>query len=111
MSPLGPKQPRLQDPDYLRWLRRQKCACGCHLAPPCDAAHLRASSPEYNKPGPGIGQKPDDRWALPLKHQHHMDQHRFGNEVAWWKAHGVADPFALCLEYYRRYQERDRFHD
>jgi hypothetical protein len=51
-----------------------------------------------------MGQRPDDCWALPLKHFHHMAQHYSGNELAWWEAHGVADPFALAKEYYARYQ-------
>lgn len=96
------RQPRLREPDYLKWLRAQRCACGCLEGPPCDAAHLRASSLEYDKPLAGMGSKPDDRWALPLKHFHHMGQHAVG-ELVWWAAHGVADPFALCLEHHQRY--------
>lgn len=52
----------------------------------------------------GMGQRPDDKWALPLKHMHHMAQHYSGNELEWWAAHGVDDPFALCIDYYRRYK-------
>jgi hypothetical protein len=100
---LRQKQPPLRDPGYLKWLRAQRCACGCLQGPPCDAAHLRASSFEHGKAG-GFGIKPDDRWALPLKHQHHMAQHHHGNELLWWAAHGVSDPFALCIDYYQRYQ-------
>jgi len=51
-----------------------------------------------------MGQKPDDKWALPLKHQHHMAQHDHGDELGWWAARGVRDPFALAIEYYQRYQ-------
>jgi hypothetical protein len=47
--------------------------------------------------------KPDDKWALPLKHAHHMDQHNHG-ELDWWRARGIADPFALCIEHYRRFK-------
>jgi hypothetical protein len=50
-----------------------------------------------------MGYKPDDHWALPLKHQHHMAQHYSGDELGWWAAHGIADPFALAQEYYQRY--------
>lgn len=100
---LRQRKPRLSDEGYLAWLRTQRCACGCLQGPPCDAAHLRASSAQYDKAG-GMGIRPDDRWALPLKHQHHMAQHYHGDELGWWLAHGVADPFALALEYYQRYQ-------
>lgn len=101
---LRQRQPRLADPKYLKWLRTQRCACGCFQGPPCDAAHLRAASHEYDKPITGFGIKPDDRWALPLKHAHHMRQHDFGNELDWWLSRGVSDPFALCIEHYQRYR-------
>jgi len=101
---LRQRRPRQSDLHYLKWLRTQSCACGCHQGPPCDAAHLRASSLDYDKDITGIGIKPDDKWALPLKHAHHMDQHN-NNELDWWRARGVADPFALCIEYYRRFKK------
>jgi hypothetical protein len=86
-------------------LRRQPCCCGCFQAGPCDAAHIRASSHEHGKPITGIGTKADDRWAVPLLHAHHMRQHAWGDERGWWMEHGVADPFALAQNYYRRYCE------
>jgi hypothetical protein len=104
---LPPKHPRQRDAGYLQWLRWQRCACGCLRGPPSDAAHLRASSLAYDKPISGLGRKPDDKWALPLNHRCHMDQHRHGDEQGWWRDRGVADPFALCLQHYRRY-ERER---
>jgi hypothetical protein len=100
---LGPKQPRLYDPGYLAWLRDAPCVCGCFQPGPCDASHLRAGSLEYNKPQTGFGRKPDDRWALPLKHAHHMGQHAEGDELKWWADHGIKDPFALCIRYYKLY--------
>ena len=101
--PVEQRRPRLVDPGYLEWLRAQPCACGCRQAPPCDAAHVRASSLNYDKPLTGAGRKPDDKWALPLKRAHHVAQHAFGDEILWWNAHGVNDVFALCQRYYRRY--------
>jgi hypothetical protein len=100
---LRQRRPRQTDPKYLAWLREQRCACGCLQGPPCDAAHLRASSHEYNKSS-GFGQKPDDKWALPLKHAHHMAQHAYGDELGWWRERGVVNPFALCIRYYRNYK-------
>jgi hypothetical protein len=99
------RRPRATDPAYLKWLRAQRCACGCLRGPPSDAAHLRASSPEYDKPLTGMGAKPDDKWALPLNHWCHMRQHAHWGELQWWKERGVADPFALCIEYYQRFKE------
>jgi hypothetical protein len=33
-----------------------------------------------------------------------MAQHAHGDELAWWAAHGITDPFALAISYYERYQ-------
>lgn len=96
------KRPRLVDPGYLAWLRTQSCVCGCHQGPPCDAAHIRAASLKHDKPHTGGWRKPDDKWALPLKHSHHMAQHAHGDELGWWSAHGI-DPFELAIKYYKRY--------
>jgi hypothetical protein len=101
---LRQRRPRQIDLGYLKWLRAQRCACGCLQGPPCDAAHLRASSYKHDKPMTGISAKPDDKWALPLKHQHHMEQHRQGNEIEWWRDRGIRDPFQLCIDHYRRYK-------
>jgi hypothetical protein len=35
-----------------------------------------------------------------------MDQHN-NNELDWWRERGVADPFALCLDYYRRFKKEN----
>jgi len=99
------RRPRQRDAGYLEWLRCQRCACGCLQGPPCDAAHLRASSAKHDKHNPGVGQKPDDKWALPLLHRHHMAMHDHGDEVGWWAAHGVSDPFSMCLRYYKAYRK------
>lgn len=96
------RTPRLLDAAFLAWLRRQPCACGCRRSP-CDAAHLRAGSIAYGKEYPGFQRKPDDRWALPLFRPCHASQHAFGDEIGWWQHHGVLDPFALCLAYYKRF--------
>ena len=95
---------RRKDDKYLAWLRTQRCACGCLRGPPCEAAHLRASSARYNKFN-AIGRKPDDEWALPLHRSCHRQQHAFGNELNWWLARGVSDPFALAIHYYFRFTE------
>lgn len=92
----------------MEWLRKQRCVCGCLQGPPCDAAHLRASSAKYDKINPGVGKKPDDKWALPLLHQHHMAMHDYGDEVGWWAVHGIVDPFAMCMRYYAAYRNETR---
>jgi hypothetical protein len=101
---LRQRQKRISDPDYLAWLRTQRCACGCLRGPPCDAAHIRATSFIYEKHNAGIGAKPDDKWALPLLHECHMQQHAHGNELDWWQFRGVRDPFALAIRHYRQFK-------
>jgi hypothetical protein len=103
VTELRQKQPRELCPGYLKWLRQQPCACGCGSPAPSDAAHLRAGSVKYGKRATGLQEKPSDKWALPLKHAHHMAQHAYGDEVGWWAAHGVPDPFGRSMRYYAAY--------
>ena len=53
-----------------------------------------------------MGEKPSDRWAVPLNHTHHMAQHAHGDEIGWWSAQGV-DPFALAIKLYKKYTEQN----
>lgn len=96
------RQPRIAEPKYLAWLRKQGCACGCGSPPPSDAAHLRAGSVKYDKRPTGLQEKPSDCWAMPLKHAHHMAQHAFGSEQVWWEQHGI-DPFVAAKRYHAAY--------
>ena len=97
------RQPRLLDPGYLAWLRKQPCACGCGRSAPSDAAHIRYGSVHYDKPPTGMGQKPDDKWALPLNHSCHMRQHAYGDEKGWWHAHGY-EPLLIVQGYWHHYR-------
>jgi hypothetical protein len=68
---------------------------------------LRASSAKHQKAN-AIGRRPDDHWALPLKHDHHVAQHAHGDELGWWASRGINDPFALALKYFKRYRRTHR---
>jgi len=103
MTKLRQRQPRICEPKYLAWLRLQSCACGCHKPPPSDAAHLRAANLKYGKEFTGAC-KPHDFWAMPLNRSCHMRQHESGDELSWWAAHGVPDPFGRAMRYYAAYQ-------
>jgi hypothetical protein len=98
MTELRQKQPRVEFPEYLAWIRKQGCACGCRSAPPSDAAHIRSGSMIHGKRATGMAEKPSDGWVLPLRHDHHMAQHDFGSELEWWSAHGI-NPFDLAMLY------------
>lgn len=89
------KFPRQRDERHLRALRALPCVI-C-LRTPVEAAHIRFSVP--NKPNPGIGARPSDRYALPLCPEHHAEQHRNG-ERKWWEKQGI-NPIWLATQLYR----------
>jgi hypothetical protein len=45
---------------------------------PADAHHLRFTQPR------AMGRKVSDKFTVPLCRTHHRDNHRFGDEAAWW---------------------------
>lgn len=86
------KATREKDERHLALIRQLPCLrCGG----PSEAAHVRMASAAHEKHS-GIGEKPSDMWALPLCHEHHMEQHREG-ENEFWARLGI-DPIALCLK-------------
>lgn len=95
---LRQRQPREEDPAYLAYVRTLPCRI-CGRPGPSDPAHLRTGARQYDKPHTGMGEKPSDRWVLPLCRTHHDDQHRH-NELEWWTRQGYLDPFALAIALY-----------
>lgn len=95
---LRQREPREVDEAYLAFVRKMPCTI-CRRPGPNDAAHVRAPALHYGKRQTGKGEKPSDKWALPLCRTHHEAQHR-RNELAWWLSYGIADPFALCVALY-----------
>lgn len=94
---LRQREPRVEDPAYLAYVRTLPCLI-CRR-PGSDPAHLRTGSRQYGKPPTGMGEKPSDRWVLPLCRTHHDDQHR-NNELEWWRRQGIPDPFAIAVALY-----------
>lgn len=99
------REPRERDPEYMGFVAGLPCvAClargvykrGVHVA------HLRAASPEHDKRYTGKGEKPHDRWTLPLCPPHHTGdklrirghQHEM-DEVEFYAQFGI-NPFDLC---------------
>jgi hypothetical protein len=91
------RQPRIRDEAHLARIRRLPCMM-CGQA--AEAAHVRLSCAEVGKINPGVGQKPDDRWAAPLCHKHHMQQHDMGDEEGFWIEVVGINVIALCLDLY-----------
>jgi hypothetical protein len=90
----GRKRPRQFDDKHLAWLRTLPCVVTGRR--PVEAAHIRYADPIYGKRETGMGEKPDDRWCLPLCPEMHRSQHDAGNERAWWEGKGI-DPCRVAL--------------
>lgn len=84
----GAKRKRVTDDSHLRWLRTLPSVIDGKR--PVEAAHIRFADPAYGKRETGKGEKPDDRWALPLSPELHREQHA-GNERLFWAKYGI-DP-------------------
>lgn len=88
------RKPREPDPAYLRWVRQQPC-CVCGDDVSVEAHHPRVGS--INDPQPGMAQRANDRWALPLCGRHHRELHSVGDRQ-FWASLGI-DPIALSMHY------------
>ncbi len=88
------RHPRRHWAAYLAYIRSLPCVV-CS-SPFTEAAHLRMSCRLAGKREVGMGEKPDDRWTLPLCSQHHREQHTM-NESAFWINRGLRWPTFLSL--------------
>ncbi len=91
------RRPRARDKDYKGWIAQLSCAiCG---RKPVEVAHVRYSDARYLKENPGMQQKPDDFWTLPLCPEHHrLGTNAQHNRVEqhWWRMWKI-EPLTLCL--------------
>lgn len=87
------RRPRERNEQHLKWIRTLRC-CICGKPGP-DPAHIRSASPLHGKRETGGGEKPSDKWVVPLCREHHDEQHKH-NELLWWAGKGI-DPFGLAL--------------
>jgi hypothetical protein len=80
---------RLRDKAHLRFVASQPCLiCG---RSPADAHHLRFAQSR------GMGLKVSDEFTVPLCRTHHRDNHRFGDERAWWSKQAI-DPLNVSQQ-------------
>lgn len=105
--PSIPKAEIIRDREYLDWLRGQRCVVSLDLPPDgCDPAHVRMGA------GGGMGLKPGDNNALPIRHDLHAEQHRIGEIEFWRKAFNgnprlmMACVRAYAHEMYREYLDK-----
>lgn len=98
-------KPSGKSPAYLDLIRALPCVL---TGRPAEAAHVRYGDPSRGKPETGMGQKPHDRWALPLcpeLHRLHKGCQHDSNEREWWSQWGI-DPIDACI---RLWMNRETF--
>lgn len=106
--PARQRRPRLVYSQHLKFIRSLPCAITGKRYE-IDAAHIRVGSRLYGKRPVGVGEKPSDRWCVPLQHDVHLySQHARGNELAWWREQGIDNPFALALALFAASIEEDQ---
>lgn len=91
------KRPRQHDEKHLAFIRSLPCVV-CKNNIETEAAHIRMMDPTVAKPMTGIGQKPHDKYTLPLCGKCHREQHAV-RENQFWERAGI-DPVKLALELY-----------
>jgi len=96
----GKKRPREHNRDHLGWLATLPCCITGQR--PVHVAHVRYADPVYGKGATGIGEKPSDKWCVPLLASLHLDgpeaQHG-QSERLFWAKHGL-DPLRIALALY-----------
>jgi Protein of unknown function (DUF968) len=84
---------RVKSPNYLDFIRSLPCViCGDNTT--VEAAHIRFGDRRAAKRPTGMGEKPDDRWALPLCGKHHRKQHEIGERLFWYLS---GDPIFVAM--------------
>lgn len=87
------KRPREHDKAHLDFIRGLPCLVTGKR--PVEAAHIRYPDLRYGKPSTGMGEKPDDRWTVPLHPDEHRAQHQV-DEEAYWRSVGI-DPIPVAM--------------
>ncbi len=88
------RRPRKKDREHIEWIATLPCiVTGSNVS--IDAAHLRMPAPQYGKRPCGMGEKPDDRWVVPLSRGEHEIQHSM-SERAYWALRGK-DPLPIAM--------------
>lgn len=89
-------------PGHREFVRDLPCAVayrgGCSGA--IEFAHVRASKDA------GVGQRPSDRYGVPLCRQHHIHDQHVRGEAAFWGNTEI--PVALAEELYRHTGDKER---
>lgn len=92
------RQPRVRDKAHCEFVRQLPCLI-TGRTDATEACHIRYADAAYRKRETGKGEKPSDRWIVPLHRDQHADQHRHG-ERGWWAKRGI-DPLRIAQELYQ----------
>lgn len=85
---------RIKSPSYLDFIRSLPC-CICLDNTSTEAAHIRFGDRRAGKRPTGMGERPDDKWTIPLCGVHHREQHTRGERLFWDEMD--RDPIFLSL--------------
>ncbi|MES2030891.1 MAG: hypothetical protein V4477_17050 [Pseudomonadota bacterium] len=97
MTELRQRDPRQEDPKHLAYVRTQPC-CLPFCRREAEPAHLRMENLSIGKEMTGKGEKPHDRYTVPLCPYHHrlgVDCQHNSNEREWWEMRGI-NPWAIA---------------
>jgi hypothetical protein len=80
---------RIRSKEHLRFVASRPCLiCG---RTPAQAHHVRFAQPR------GLGLKVSDEFTVPLCAIHHSENHKTGDERAWWARRGI-DPLKVARQ-------------
>ena len=91
-APKLSKKQRQKSDGHLAFLRTLPCIVTGSR--PVEAAHVRYGDARYGKYETGGGEKPHDRFAVPLSPEEHRKQHSM-NERDYWTLAGI-DPLHIA---------------
>lgn len=94
---LRQREPRQRDDKHLAFIRTQPC-CLPFCKREAEPAHLRMANLTIGKEPTGKGEKPHDRYTVPLCPYHHrsgVDCQHNSNEKEWWERTGI-NPWAIA---------------
>lgn len=94
---LRQRDPRQEDPKHLAFVRTQPC-CLPFCKREAEPAHLRMGNLAIGKDPAGKGEKPHDKFVVPLCPYHHrigIDCQHNNNEKEWWDRTGL-NPWAIA---------------
>lgn len=98
MTALAQRDPRQRDPAFLAFLRQHPC-CVCGKPGPSDPCHIRMANLVLGKRYTGKGEKPHDRYSVPMCRPHHDEQHSMSESKFWQIV--MLNPFKIAHDLYQ----------